>query len=176
MDTEVGTWANLFFGPTNVGEWRTHIALGLGDYGQAVQVAKAVHLLPKRSQAFFWSEVGRALVAEKQTRDKGIRVLLHAEQLAPQMIRYDVFVHETVAGLLRQARRDAGGGRELRGLAWRMGVARSGELGRCAPGVHTGPGTVVGMIVRASIEAGGMVWTRWGRWRRGCVRCAAGVS
>jgi hypothetical protein len=52
-------------------------------------------------------------------------VLLHAEQLAPHMIRHDVFVRETVAGLLRQARRDAGG-RELRGLAWRMGVAPIG--------------------------------------------------
>jgi hypothetical protein len=67
MDTEVGAWANLVFGPTNVGEWRAHIALGLGEYAQAVQVAKAVHpeLLPKRSQAFFWSEVGRALVARE---------------------------------------------------------------------------------------------------------------
>ncbi|HEY3893918.1 MAG TPA: hypothetical protein VGL88_00965 [Pseudonocardiaceae bacterium] len=52
-------------------------------------------------------------------------MLLHAEQLAPHMIRHDVFVRETVAGLLRQARRDAGG-RELRGLAWRMGVAPIG--------------------------------------------------
>ena len=127
MDTEVGTWANLFFGPTNVGEWRTHIALGLGEYGEAVQIAKAVHpeLLPKRSQAFFWSEVGRAMVAEKKTRDKGVRVLLYAEQLGPQMIRRDVLVREVVAGLLRRARRDAGG-RELRGLAWRMGVAPIG--------------------------------------------------
>lgn len=127
MDTEVGTRANLFFGPTNVGEWRTHIALGLGEYGQAVQVAKAVHpeLLPKRSQAFFWSEVGRALVAEKQTRDKGIRVLLHAGATGPADDPHDVFVRETLAGLLRQARRDAGG-RELRALAWRMGVAPIG--------------------------------------------------
>jgi hypothetical protein len=39
--------------------------------------------------------------------------------------RHDVFVRETVAGLLCQARRDAGG-RELRGLAWRMGVAPIG--------------------------------------------------
>jgi hypothetical protein len=44
-----------------------------------------------------------------------MRVLLHAEQLAPQLIYHDVFVRETVADLLRQARRDAGG-RELRGL------------------------------------------------------------
>jgi transcriptional regulator with XRE-family HTH domain len=124
MDTEVGTWANLFFGPTNVGEWRTHIALGLGEHGQALEIAKTVHpeLLPKRSQAFFWSEVGRALCAVKKTRHKGVQVLLHAEHLAPQLIHNDLLVRETVAGLLRLARRDAGG-RELRGLAWRMGVA-----------------------------------------------------
>lgn len=124
MDTEVGTWANLWFGPTSVGFYRTSLALELAEHGQAVKSAKAVHpeLLPNRRQVEFWAKLGRALVAEKRTRDKGIRVLLHAEQLAPQRIRHDVFVREVVAGLLRQARRDAGG-RELRGLAWRMGVA-----------------------------------------------------
>ena len=80
---------------------------------------------PTSSQAGFWADVGRALAADKKTRDKAVRVLLHAEQLAPQRIRHDVFVREMVAGLLRQARRDAGG-RELRGLAWRMGVAPLG--------------------------------------------------
>ncbi|MGH3781946.1 MAG: helix-turn-helix domain-containing protein, partial [Pseudonocardiaceae bacterium] len=67
----------------------------------------------------------RALVAGKKTRDKGVRVLLHAEQLAPQRIHHDLFVREAVAGLLGQARHDAGG-RELRRLAWRMGVAPVG--------------------------------------------------
>jgi hypothetical protein len=71
------------------------------------------------------SEVGRALAAEKKTRDKAVRVLVRAEQIAPQRIHNDLFVRETVAGLLRQARRDAGG-RELRGLAWRMGLAPIG--------------------------------------------------
>jgi transcriptional regulator with XRE-family HTH domain len=127
MDTEVGSWARVFFGPTSVGTWRTHIAAVGGEHGQALQAAKTAHpeLLPKRYQAFFWSEVGRALCAGKKTRQKGVHVLLHAEQLAPQLIHTDVFVRETVAGLLRQARRDAGG-RELRGLAWRMGIAPRG--------------------------------------------------
>ena len=48
--------------------------------------------------------------------------MLHAERLAPRWTYHDVLVRETVAGLLRQGRRDAGG-RELRGLAWRMGLA-----------------------------------------------------
>ena len=127
MDTEVGTWANLWFGVTQVGIYRTSLALEIGQRGQALQAAKAVHpeLLPKPSQAFFWSEVGRALVAEKKTRDKGVRVLLRAERLAPQWIRHDALVREAVAGLLRQARCDARG-RELRGLAWRMGLAPIG--------------------------------------------------
>jgi transcriptional regulator with XRE-family HTH domain len=127
MDTEVGTWANLWFGPTSVGFYRTSVALDAGQHGQAVQAAKAVHpeLLPHRRQAEFWAKVGRALVAEKKTRDKGVRVLVRAEQIAPQRIHNDLFVREAVAGLLRLARRDAGG-RELRGLAWRMGLAPIG--------------------------------------------------
>jgi transcriptional regulator with XRE-family HTH domain len=128
MDTEVGSWAHLWFGSTNVGIWRTSIALESGEYGQALQAAKTVHpeLLPGTSrQAEFWAEVGRALAAEKKTREQAVRVLVRAEQLAPQRIHNDVFVREAVAGLLRQARRDAGG-RELRGLAWRMGVAPVG--------------------------------------------------
>jgi transcriptional regulator with XRE-family HTH domain len=127
MDTQVGTWANLFFGPTAVGIYRTSLALELGEYGRALEAANVVHpeLLPKRQQAFFWIEVGRALVAEKKTRDKGVQVLVHAEHLAPDRLRTDPIVRETVASLLRQTRRDAGG-RELRRLAWRIGIAPMG--------------------------------------------------
>ncbi|MGH3885030.1 MAG: hypothetical protein ACRDSZ_00415 [Pseudonocardiaceae bacterium] len=50
MDTEVGTWANLWFGLTSVGFYRTSLALEVGEHGQALHAAKAVHpeLLPKR--------------------------------------------------------------------------------------------------------------------------------
>ena len=128
MDTKVGGWAHLLFGTTNVGIWRTTVAVELGEHGQALEVAKTVHpeLLPSPvRQAQFWVEVGRALVAGKKTREEGLRVLLRAERLAPQWVRNDLFVREAVADLLRCARRDAGG-RELRGLAWRMGVAPIG--------------------------------------------------
>jgi hypothetical protein len=110
-----------------VGIWKTSIAVEVGQHGQALQAAKAVHpeLLPNRRQSEFWAEVGRALAVEKKTRDEAVRVLVRAEQIAPQRIHNDLFVRETVAGLLRQARCDAGG-RELRGLAWRMGLAPIG--------------------------------------------------
>ncbi|MGH4011062.1 MAG: helix-turn-helix domain-containing protein [Pseudonocardiaceae bacterium] len=125
MDTEVGTWAHLGFGQNTVRIWKTSIALELHEHGQVLEAAKTVHpeLQPSTVlQAGFWAEVALALVAEKKTRDKGVRMLVHAEHLAPQRIRTDVMVRETVADLLREARRDAGG-RELRDLAWRMGVA-----------------------------------------------------
>ncbi|MGH3769879.1 MAG: helix-turn-helix domain-containing protein [Pseudonocardiaceae bacterium] len=128
MDTEVGDWGHLWFGPTNVGIWRTAVAVELGEHGQALEVAKTVHpeLLPAPGhQARFWMSVGRALVAERKTREEGLRVLLRAERLAPQLVRNDLFVREAVADLLRRARRDAGG-RELRGLAWRLGIAPTG--------------------------------------------------
>ncbi|MGH8375536.1 MAG: hypothetical protein ACRER6_09805 [Pseudomonas sp.] len=123
----VDTWANLWFGPTNVGIWKTSLAMELGEHGQALEVAQAVHpeLLPNRRQAEFWSQVGCALAAGSKTRHKGVQVLLHAEHLTPQRIRHDQFVRETVAGLLRHVRRDAGA-RELRNLAWRMGIAPLG--------------------------------------------------
>ena len=83
MDTEAGTWANLWFGATNVEIWKTSIAVELGEHGQALDAAKTVHpeLLPGSvRQAEFWAEVGRALVAEKKTRDKAVGVLVHAER------------------------------------------------------------------------------------------------
>ncbi|MGH3811704.1 MAG: hypothetical protein ACRDUV_04500 [Pseudonocardiaceae bacterium] len=55
--------------------------------------ARGRELLPGNvRQAEFWAEVGRALIADKKTRDKGVRVRLHAEQLASQRIRHDAFV------------------------------------------------------------------------------------
>ncbi|MGH3784109.1 MAG: hypothetical protein ACRDRO_26695 [Pseudonocardiaceae bacterium] len=74
MDTEVGTWAHLWFGPTNVGIWRTSLAVEIGEHGQALEVAKTVHseLLPGNvRQAEFWAEVGRALVAGKKRGTRG---------------------------------------------------------------------------------------------------------
>ncbi|MGH3693474.1 MAG: helix-turn-helix domain-containing protein [Pseudonocardiaceae bacterium] len=125
MDTEVGSWAGLWFGPTNVGIWTTSLALELGDHAQALQAAGAVRpeLIPSASrQAEFWIDLGRAMVARKKTREKGLRLLMHAEGLAPQRVRHDIFARETIADLLRQARRQAGG-LELRGLAARLGAS-----------------------------------------------------
>lgn len=127
LDNEVGAFANLWFGRANVGVWRVSLATELGEGGRVAELARAVHpeVLPVQRQSMYWADLGRSLVTDRTTRDRGVQALIHAEAIAPQDIRNNPFIRETVADLLRQARRDAGG-RELCGLAWRMGVAPIG--------------------------------------------------
>jgi transcriptional regulator with XRE-family HTH domain len=118
----------LHFGPANVGVWRVTLATELGEVGKVVELARAVNpddLPAKARRAMYWADLGRSMLSEKSTVDKGIRALATAESIAPQLVRNNVFVREAVADLLRRAQRGAGG-RDLRGLAWRMGVAPTG--------------------------------------------------
>jgi transcriptional regulator with XRE-family HTH domain len=127
MEADASPWMQLQFGRTNVGIWSVAIGVELGHGARVAEVAAGVRpqtITPAR-QAYFWADYGRGLVAERTTRERGIAALLRAEQLAPQQTRNNVYVREAVADLLTSARRDAGG-RELRGLAWRMGIAPIG--------------------------------------------------
>jgi transcriptional regulator with XRE-family HTH domain len=118
----------LHFGPDNVGVWRVSLATELGAGPKVAELARGVRpetLPAKARQGMFWGDLGRALVTDRRTREQGLAALAKAERIAPQRIRNNVFVREAVAHLLRQARRDEGG-RELRGLAYRMGVTPTG--------------------------------------------------
>jgi hypothetical protein len=126
MDTEVWTFGRLWFGPVNVGIWRTALATEFGDGPKVAEIARGVRVeaIPSPSRrAEFYSDVGRSMLREKATREKGMAVLLRAEELAPQRVRNDVFVREAVNDLWRHAAGRDAGGRELRGLAYRMGLA-----------------------------------------------------
>lgn len=128
LDVEVGGFAQVWFGKTNVGIWRTTLGLEFGDGAKVAEDARSVQIetIPSPARrAVFFANVGRALLSEKKSTASGLGLVLKAEQLAPQHIRGDVFLREAVADLLRRARRDAGG-RDLRGLAWRMGIAPTG--------------------------------------------------
>jgi transcriptional regulator with XRE-family HTH domain len=124
LDSDVSPWANLHFGRTNVSFWQVAIAVELGHGAKIAEIASAVRPepMPLKRQASFWLDYARGLATERTTREQGLMALLRAERLAPQYIRNNAFARETVAGLLHTARRDAGG-RELRGLAWRIGLA-----------------------------------------------------
>lgn len=128
MDDEVGTFGNMWFGRPNVAIWSATLwnELGLGGEVAARLRGVRVDAIPSVSRrAEYLCEIGRSLLTERATRDQGVAVLSRAEKLAPQRVRADVLVREAVADQLRTAWRDAGG-RELRGLAWRLGLAPEG--------------------------------------------------
>jgi transcriptional regulator with XRE-family HTH domain len=118
-------FGTLYFGPDNVGIWRVTITVELGDAARAREVARGVvpERVPARArQAMFWADLGRGLAASRATRDEAVTALRRAEEIAPQRIRTHPLVRETVVDLMSRARREAVG-RELRGMAFRMGIA-----------------------------------------------------
>lgn len=122
-----GNFAGLNFGPRNVGVWRVALALELGEAGRVPELARNVDVgaIPSTGrQATFYGDVARGLATIRGREAQAVEALQRAERLAPQRIRTNPFVREVVTDLLRRARRDAGG-RELRGMAYRMGLAAS---------------------------------------------------
>ncbi len=114
------------FSATNVGIWRVTIAVERGETGGTVrELAEQVsldHLEAKSSRrATFFADVGCGLAREPRTRAEAVRWLRQAEEAAPQLIRNSATARESVAYLLHRATA-AAGGRELRGLAARMGL------------------------------------------------------
>jgi transcriptional regulator with XRE-family HTH domain len=116
----------LQFSRTNVAIWEVSVGVECGYGGQkvrhlaeSVDRRKIVHL-PSR-QSIFFSDTGRGLARDPKTRDEALIWLREAESAAPQRIRNNLKVREAVTVLLEQAR-TATIGRELRGMAARMGV------------------------------------------------------
>jgi hypothetical protein len=117
-----GNWQ--YFSATNAGIWRLVISVERGETGGTLNLASAIrpeNLTVRSRKADFLAEVGRGLAQEQRTRPAAVSWLRQAEDTAPQRVRNSAAVRETVAFLLNRARADAGG-RELRGMAARMGV------------------------------------------------------
>ena len=111
--------------PTDTGIERMWHALQAGEPDYAVSIAQDVH--PERhpflfGQAQYWVHYGEALARLRDRRDDAVRALRTAEDIFPTKVRRDPMVREVVAALLPGARQDAVG-MELRGLAYRAGVA-----------------------------------------------------
>ena len=123
-DEPMRTWQS--FSPVNVSIWRVTVGVERGESGGSMlELARDVNLNlfePKASRrASFLVDVGRGLARERRTQPEAVRWLRKAEDTAPQRVRNSAAVRETVAYLLNRARADAGG-RELRGMAARMGL------------------------------------------------------
>lgn len=119
------TWQS--FSPANVAMWRLSIALERGYAGAAIlSLARdiQVDLFEPRAarRAAYLLDTGRGLARDPRTQQDAVTWLRQAEATAPQRIRNSTAARDTVAYLLTRARAEAGGGRELRGMASRMGL------------------------------------------------------
>ena len=123
-DEPMRNWQS--FSDTNVNIWRVGVGVERGETGGTMlELAGQVRLdrFDKRSsrRADFFADVGRGLARDPKTGAEAVRWLRRAEEAAPQRIRNSGPARETVAYLLNRARA-ASGGRELRGMAARMGL------------------------------------------------------
>jgi transcriptional regulator with XRE-family HTH domain len=112
------------FGPSNVRIHRISAAVTFGDADAAVQTGEALDLqhLPtglagRRSQVSL--DLGRAY-AQQRHDAAAVNMLLEAERIAPQLVRYDAATHDLLALLMRREHRASTP--QLRPLAQRVGV------------------------------------------------------
>jgi hypothetical protein len=115
------------FGLVNYGFWEVHLAVERGEGGKVRELARGIDTTGVTSasrRAAFYTDLGRGLATERAYRHEAVAALRTAERLAPQRVRANPFAREIVIDLMRRARRDAVG-RELRGMAYRMGLAAS---------------------------------------------------
>jgi hypothetical protein len=114
----------LWFGPTNVGIWRMAVAVESGDGGGAAEIAKSIdpRIIPSPlRQSAYYVELGRGLARDRKNDRAAVHALRQAEDLSPQSTRSNPLVRDVISSMLTRARRDAGE-RELRGMAYRMGI------------------------------------------------------
>ncbi len=119
-----GQTYGLFHGPGNVLVERMVLAMELGDPDQASRAAQdlgeqGMAALPRARRVCAHLAYGRALAAANATR-QAVHQFKAAERLAPQRVHADVLARDAVEVLLRRAPR--AGGRDLRGLAARLGL------------------------------------------------------
>ena len=122
-DDPVNNWGS--FSATNVADRGGHTVetgrTGRGVLEIAERIDRSRYGTRRSRHAMLLADVGRGLAKERSTRDQAIEWLREAERIAPQRIRNDARVRETVAVLLRAVTR-SGRRPELRGMAARMGV------------------------------------------------------
>ncbi|MGW7295369.1 helix-turn-helix domain-containing protein [Streptomyces xiamenensis] len=116
----------LNFGPANVGIHQVSLNTDLHQYGTAIAAGTGPHadlsVLPAGRRAAFHTDLGRSLAHTRGREASAVAALLAAERLAPQRVRGNRLVAETVRELARRRLTDRIH-RDVRGLAHRIGIA-----------------------------------------------------
>jgi tetratricopeptide (TPR) repeat protein len=116
------------FGPTNVALHEVSTAVELGDAGEVVRKGEALDparfppgLLGRRAQVFI--DLARGYTQQRKDA-AAVNMLLEAERVAPEAVRYQVIVKEMLRELLRREHRASTP--QLRPLAGRVGIIGKG--------------------------------------------------
>lgn len=127
MDTSPWPSGVMQFGRTNVGIFKVAIGVELGQGARVAEYASSVRpdTISRGRQASFWVDYGRGLATERKTREEGARALLRAEDLAAQQVRTNVWARASITDLLG-VELPTELAADVRGLAWRMGIAPTG--------------------------------------------------
>lgn len=118
-------FAGQSFSTENVGLWRMANALEQDEGGRVREIARDIDpaRLPHRDRrSTYWSDLGLGMARERGQADQAIKALRRAEDVAPVWIRTRPLVREAVTDLLSRARSETAR-REVRGMAFRMGIA-----------------------------------------------------
>jgi transcriptional regulator with XRE-family HTH domain len=114
------------FGPTNVALHEVSTAVELGETGEVVRKGEALDparfppgLLGRRSQVLI--DLARGYTQQRKDA-AAVNMLLEAERIAPEAVRYQVIVKEMLRELLRREHRASTP--QLRPLAARVGIIR----------------------------------------------------
>ena len=116
-----GAWE--LFGPANVGVWRTSLAVEAGQAEAALTYADRIEprdLASHNRRAGLRLEKARAYAMLGKDTD-AVREIRQAEHISAAQTRTNPMIRELVGDMLSRARRQAGG-RDLRGIAWRMNL------------------------------------------------------
>lgn len=129
VEPDTSPWPSgiMQFGRVNVGIFRVSVGVEMGAGPQVAEIARTVRpeSISRGRQASYWIDLGRGLLVDRQTRLRGTQALRRAHELAPQQLKTSVWAREAVTTTLPVERREDVA-RELRWLAWELGLAPTG--------------------------------------------------
>lgn len=114
----------MSFGPSNVGLWRSSVALESGDHERAAELSDGVDLatLPPKRRVNYYVNRTRALSEIPRRREEAVLALRSAEKISPDSVRRAPGARRLLGELVTRTR-DEVLGRELRGMAYRAGLS-----------------------------------------------------
>lgn len=124
---ERGGEANRYwmsFGPSNVALWRVSVALEQGEHERAAELSESVELAALAAGRRVTAHIARARAVSQlpKRRDEAVLALRAAERISPDNVHRSPGVRRLLGELVTRTRNEALG-RELRGLAYRAGMA-----------------------------------------------------